>query len=308
MIARQHPSLSQAREFPSTSQASNVFVTFDYGSVMPPFVIEVRHGSKITPPSSPQKTGYAFDGWFTDTQAEWDFNEAVGENFTLYAKWTAIVYVITYYLNGGANHPDNPTTYTVEDADITLQMPTRGADAFISWYKDAAFYLPAEVIRTAEAQNISVYANFLAKRETVVAAKESEVDRFGGDPKLFFTENGFDLRFVAGQPVMEKGLENQAFISLFTKEGWCGNAFLPPENRVGSDYEDTCSGAITLAKLADIENSAVRAMTSKAFPHVDARAFNPKSDHLRVEITVKGGGVLSLSREGALWRNQRERA
>ena len=128
---------------------------------------------------------------------------------------------------------------------------------------------------------------------------------YEGDPKLYLTENGADMRYEAGQPVMEKGLENQALISLFTREGWCGNVFLPPENKVGSGYEKACSGSITLKKLVDIEEAAVRAMTSKAFPHVDAKAHNPKSDHLRVEITVKGGGVLLLSREGTLWTSQR---
>jgi len=131
------------------------------------------------------------------------------------------------------------------------------------------------------------------------------MNRFEGDPKLYFTDNGADLRYEGGQPVMEQGLENQALISLFTRQGWCGNVFLSPENRAGSDYEETCAGSITRTKLADIEDAAVRAMTSKAFPQVDAQARNPKSDHLRVEITVKGGGVLSLSREGALWQNQR---
>jgi len=132
-------------------------------------------------------------------------------------------------------------------------------------------------------------------------------NRIEGDPKLYFTDNGAELRYEGGQPVMEQGLENQALISLFTRQGWCGNAFLPPENRVGSDYEATCAGSITRSKLADIEDAAVRAMQSKAFQQVDATAHNPKADHLRVEITAKGGGVLSLSREGGLWRNQIER-
>ena len=312
MIARQFPSLSQAQEFPSFSQASNVFVTFDFGFSMPPFILEVTPNGKVTltPPATPLRTGYTFGGWFADAErtTQWDFNSTVGgESFTLYAKWTAIVYVITYYLNGGVNHPDNPATYTVEDADITLKKPSRDSDIFISWFKDAAFYLPAEVIRTQEARDISVYASFLAKRETVVAAKESDIDRFGGDPKLFFTDDGFDLRYIAGQPVMEKGLENQAYISLFTREGWAGNVFLPPENRVGSDYEDTCAGSITLSKLADIENSAVRAMTSKAFQRVSAEAKNPRSDILLVEIKAGSGGPLTFSREGGLWRNQREK-
>ena len=130
-------------------------------------------------------------------------------------------------------------------------------------------------------------------------------DRFEGDPKLYLTPNGAELYYMGGQPVMERGLENQALISLFTRDGWAGNVFLPPENRIGSDFEVTCAGSITRSKLADIENSADRALSSKAFSRVDTRARNPTSNHLRVEITVSGGGVITLTREGALWRNQR---
>jgi uncharacterized repeat protein (TIGR02543 family) len=311
MIARQYPSLSQAEVFPSFSQASNCFVTFDFGTSIPSFILEVVPGKKAAQSATPPNTGYRFDGWFTDLNCTvpWDFDGTVGgDSFVLYAKWTAVVYDISYYLNGGVNSPLNPATYTVEDPAIALHKPERGEDEFIAWYKDAMFSIPIEAVNTQGAANISLYARFLAKRETVFAAKETAVDRYEGDPKLYLTPDGAELRYEAGQPVMEKGLENQAFISLFTRQGWCGNAFLPPENRVGSDFEETCAGSVTLSKLADIENSAERALASKAFQQVNAVAQNPKSDNLRVEITVKGGGALALTREGALWKNQRERA
>jgi uncharacterized repeat protein (TIGR02543 family) len=310
MIARQYPSFSQAQEFPSASQASNCFVTFDFGADFPPFVLEVIPGRKFTKPSTPPITGYYFGGWFADAGRTeiWDFNGiAGGDNFTLYAKWEAVIYYITYYLNGGANHPANPAAYTVEDHDIELFKPTRRGDAFVAWYADAEFLIPVEVIRTGDAVNVSVYAKFIAERKTVFAAKEAATDRFEGEPKLFLTPDGAEIRYVAGQPVMERGLENQALISLFTREGWCGNVFLPPENKVGSDFEKTCEGSITLSKLADIENSAERALSSKAFQQASAAVSNPKSDNLRVEATVKGGGAFSLVREGGLWKNQRER-
>ena len=130
---------------------------------------------------------------------------------------------------------------------------------------------------------------------------------FEGDPKLFLEINGATLNYNDGQPDMEQGLENQILLSLFTKEGWCGNIFLPPENRVSSDFERKCSVAINLSGLADIEDSAVRALTSKAFPYVDVTAKNQSSNNLRVDIIVRDGMNMSLTREGALWRNQREK-
>jgi len=311
MIARVPPSFSQAQGFPSFSQASNCFVTFDFGAGFPLFILEVVPGKKATRPAAPPRTGYTFGGWFTDAghTAEWDFNTTVGgDNFTLYAKWTAVDYSITYYLNGGINDPLNPASYTVEDPDIALEKPSRGEDEFVAWYEDVMFsHNPIEVIHTQNARNVLLYARFLAARKkTVIAAQEPKTNRFEGDPKLYFTDNGADLRYEGGQPVMEQGLENQIFISLFTRRGWAGNVFLPSENHVGSDYEETCAGAITRTKLADIEDAAIRAMTSKAFKIVNADAINPRADTLLVRVTVGPGGVLSFSREGGLWRNQIE--
>ncbi|MBU1080900.1 MAG: hypothetical protein KKB59_10480 [Spirochaetes bacterium] len=126
-------------------------------------------------------------------------------------------------------------------------------------------------------------------------------DRYSGDPRLVLTANGADLDYRGGQPVMDQGIENCILLSLFVREGWAGNVFLPPERRLGSDYEKTCRGTITLSKLVDVENSAERALSSKVFGTVKASASNPTADHLAVEIKIGSGGVLSLTRERALW-------
>ena len=52
-------------------------------------------------------------------------------------------------------------------------------------------------------------------------------DPFDGDPKLILTQNGATLQYLGGQPVLDRGVENQATIALFTAPGWCGNKFLP---------------------------------------------------------------------------------
>jgi hypothetical protein len=129
-------------------------------------------------------------------------------------------------------------------------------------------------------------------------------DLFSGDPKLYLTENGAAFRYRAGNPVMERGVGNAALISLFTREGWPGNIFLPPAARIGSDFEETARGTLTLSKLADVERAAEIALESKLFPAPRARARNPNSDSLAVEITIGPGGALSLNREGPLWTAQ----
>jgi hypothetical protein len=130
-------------------------------------------------------------------------------------------------------------------------------------------------------------------------------DRYSGDPRLLLTANGADLDYRGGQPVMDQGLENCAILSLFTRSGWCGNIFLDDAEKIGSDYEETCEGPITLSRLADIENSAERALsTTKAFGRVSAHAANPQAARLMIDVTLGPGGSLSLTREKALWTAQ----
>lgn len=53
-------------------------------------------------------------------------------NITISGNGTANVYNITYNMKDGTNNPDNPSTYTVEDA-ITLKDPTKDGCTFGGW-------------------------------------------------------------------------------------------------------------------------------------------------------------------------------
>lgn len=50
----------------------------------------IAKNSKAIKPADPEKEGFAFAGWYTDSEgtAEYDFGKAVTGNLTLYAKWT----------------------------------------------------------------------------------------------------------------------------------------------------------------------------------------------------------------------------
>ena len=53
----------------------------------------VNKGEKVAKPADPVKLGAEFGGWFTEAACEnaYDFGAAVTKDFTLYAKWTAVV-------------------------------------------------------------------------------------------------------------------------------------------------------------------------------------------------------------------------
>ena len=80
--------------------------------------------------ANPTKAGYNFLGW-TPTD-----NIPAGStgDIEFTATWSdAIVYNITYNLNGGANDASNPATYTVESGLITLANPTKAGYNFLGW-------------------------------------------------------------------------------------------------------------------------------------------------------------------------------
>ena len=79
---------------------------------------------------NPTRVGYNFIEWTpTDTIPAGSTGD---KEFT--AIWSdAIIYTITYVLNGGTNHDDNPATYTVESSTIMLGAPSREGSTFNRW-------------------------------------------------------------------------------------------------------------------------------------------------------------------------------
>ncbi len=91
-------------------------------------------GESITAPTAPTRTGYTFDGWYTDNntfQNEYEFTTMPEESFTLYAKW--IWDGQNDFDTNGYYHVDNyiwfgeyPQTIKANDVTITETIDGRG--------------------------------------------------------------------------------------------------------------------------------------------------------------------------------------
>lgn len=83
------------------------------------------------------RKGYAFKGWYLDENFQTEITGVEGctEDITVYAKWEIDTYTITYVLDGGVNHKDNPATYTILDR-VELKNPTKEGFTFDGWYND----------------------------------------------------------------------------------------------------------------------------------------------------------------------------
>ena len=88
------------------------------------------------------KTGYDFAGWYDNASyigsPVMHIAKGSTDNKEFWAKWEAIPYTITYHLNGGKNHADNPANYTVETETIWLKDAEKKGYTFKGWYNNAA--------------------------------------------------------------------------------------------------------------------------------------------------------------------------
>lgn len=126
----------------------------------------VAEGEHTTAPDEPTAIGYVFEGWYKEPSCKnkYNFQTLVDTTITLYAKWTPMVYDITYNLNGGLNNVANPTTYTVEK-EFTFAAPTINNDTleFKGWFYDGAFTNPANQVTKGSYGDITLYAYWKIK-------------------------------------------------------------------------------------------------------------------------------------------------
>ena len=137
-------------------------ITFESngGSIIP--AITQDYETSIDAPDHPIKTGYVFGGWFQDADLTdmYELTIMPPEDMIVYAKWDMIHYAIDYELDGGVNHPDNPTSRTIA-GDIVLDEPIKEGHTFMGWFDNAAF--GGDAMMTIEAgttDDITLYATW----------------------------------------------------------------------------------------------------------------------------------------------------
>ena len=103
-------------------------------------------GTLATRPDAPTTTpGYTFGGWNKVDGTAWNYaSDKVTDNITLYAKWTANTYTITFDTAGGSEIV--PITQDYGTAIAAPANPTREGYTFIGWDTEIPTTMPAENI------------------------------------------------------------------------------------------------------------------------------------------------------------------
>lgn len=100
----------------------------------------IEHGKPIGTgkPTIPPVEGFTFDGWYTDDNysTKFDFTKPIKRNTTVYAKWTAKDYEVSFV----TEHGKTPTSQNVPYNEPAKDPGKLSEDGytFIGWYADEA--------------------------------------------------------------------------------------------------------------------------------------------------------------------------
>lgn len=167
----------------------------------------VAHGGNVVSPTDPTKDGYDFGGWYTDAACTgaYSFGDEVTSSFTLYAKWNAKSYTVTFDSDGGSAVQNATVKYN--DKIVKPADPTKIGYTFAGWNNgntayDFATAVTGDVTLTAQWTKNSYTVIFDANGGTSVANASVEhgdkVQKPTDDPtKTGYTFDGWYLNGTA---------------------------------------------------------------------------------------------------------------
>ena len=132
------------------------------GSAVPTQIVD--EGLLAVEPAAPTRAHFTFAGWFTDMAltSAYNFATPVTADVTLYAKWTPVVYTVSFNSNGGSAVAAQTPKYF---GDLVVQpvAPTRTGYDFKGWYSDAGLTAAWNFASGTVNGNMTLYAKWEIK-------------------------------------------------------------------------------------------------------------------------------------------------
>ena len=203
------------------------------------------YGTTVAEPKPPMRSGYAFTGWYTDSAltsaVTWPLTIGAGD-ITLYAKWSANPYTVSFVSNDGS-----AVESITQDCGKTVaepKPPTRSGYAFAGWYMDSALKNAVTWPLTIGADNITLYAKWTENTGSVITWTPNYT--------VSFDTNG-------GGTVINKTISSGGQISAppeptrpgYTFEGWYKDSACT----IPWDFSEKVTGSVTLFAKWSAESS-----------------------------------------------------
>lgn len=165
----------------------------------------IEHGKLIETDklTIPEVEGYTFDGWYAEDNTKFDFTQPITSNTTVYAKWTANDYEVSFV----TEHGDPPASQNVP-YNGTATDPgklTEEGYTFIGWYADDTYSTEFDFTKPIKS-NTTVYAKW--EKNAPVLPDTYELNVSGA----FVYVDGVDVTAPAGDTSLQ--LEKDASVRL----------------------------------------------------------------------------------------------
>ena len=232
---------------------------------------------------TPQRTGYTFAGWYTDTgyTTEYNFSTPVTGNLTLYAKWTVNQYTITFDTDGGS--AVDAITQDYGTAITAPENPTKTGYTFNGWDTTIPNTMPAEDMTIKAKWTVNQYTiTFDTDGGSEVASITQDYGTAVTPPqdptKTGYTFNGWDKAIPDTMPA-----ENLTIAAKWTK------------NRSGGSVS-TYAITVESAKNGDVTSSHKTAAKGTTV----TLTVEPDKGYTLETITVtdKNGDEIELTNKG----------
>lgn len=185
--------------------ANDYYVSFVTEHGDPPTSQNVKYNGTANDPGKLSEDGYTFIGWYTDDtyDTEFDFTQPITGNTTVYAKWTAKDYKVSFVTEHG-KAPDSQNVPYNKTATNPGELTAEGY-TFIGWYADEAHKTKFDFTQPIKS-NTKVYAKW--EKNAPVLPDTYALNISGA----FVYVDGVDVTAPAGDTTLQ--LEKDASVRL----------------------------------------------------------------------------------------------
>lgn len=169
-------------------------VTLDSNGGTPAnYTREVTYKEKYGSMPEPTRTGYSFDGWYTEktggSKVTSTTDVTITNDQTLYAHWNPNSYTVTFVGNGGTmgSTTTKNVSYGSTYGDLSVITATRTGYTFAGWFTAASGGTQiTSTTKVATASNHKLYAHWTANKYTVTFAKNDGTSNNAGTSTVTF--------------------------------------------------------------------------------------------------------------------------
>ena len=150
---------------------NTVDITVNDG-VNPQYTITVGQGDVLPDSITVPRTGYTFEGWYTDASfaedTKWNSQAPLVAPVTLYAKWSINEYTIQF-----SNTEFTPITFTVEDS-VVLNNPYKQGYDFVEWRDENNQVIPPTIENMARNMTLTAVWKKIDDLNPVISGSDTQ--------------------------------------------------------------------------------------------------------------------------------------